>query len=142
MTLDPIAPLKGRDLEEYGAARIRNEAFEQVRLLWERRKKEGWTQKMIAEQIGRDPGWVSRTLSAPGNWTLRTIGAFTQALKGEVEIKIVSLEDSVETASNFDAYEGYIPDDVLTDRGNNIAVSIDMSQPSYPFDVPLGLKAA
>ena len=42
MTLDLTAPLKGRDLEEYGAARIRNEAFEQVRLLWERRKKEGW----------------------------------------------------------------------------------------------------
>ena len=141
MTLDPTVPLKGRDLEEYGAARIRNEAFEQVRLLWERRKKEGWTQKMIAEQIGRNPSWVSRTLSAPGNWTLRTIGAFTQALKGEVEIKIISLEDPVEAASNFDAYEGYIPNDV-TDRGSNIPVSIDMSQPSYSFDIPLGLKAA
>src|ERR1700730_8611399 len=122
MTLDPTAPLKGRDLEEYGAARIRNEAFEQVRLLWERRKKEGWTQKMIAEQIGRNPSWVSRTLSAPGNWTLRTIGAFPQALKGEVEIKIISLEDPVEAASNFDAYEGYIPNDV-TDRGSNIPVA-------------------
>src|SRR5260370_41094418 len=111
MTLNLLAPtpLKGRDLEEYGAARIRNEAFEQVRLLWDRRKAEGWTQKRLADEIGRDPGWVSRTLSAPGNWTLRTIGAFTQALYGEAEIKIVALEDPIDTLSNYDAYNGYIP---------------------------------
>jgi hypothetical protein len=74
--------MKGRDLEEYGAARIRNEAFDQVCVLWERRRSEGWTQQQLADVIGRDPGWISRNLSAPGNWTLRTIGALTQALNG------------------------------------------------------------
>jgi transcriptional regulator with XRE-family HTH domain len=108
MTMDPsVTPLSGRALEEYGAERIRNEAFDQVRLLWERRKREGWTQALIAEAIERDPGWVSRNLSAPGNWTIRTIGALTQALNGEVEIRIVALEDPVDMPKNYDAYTDY-----------------------------------
>jgi hypothetical protein len=112
MTLDLTAPLKGRNLEEYGTTRIRNEAFEQVQLLWDRRKRAGWTQKRIADLLDRDPAWVSRNLNAPGNWTLRTFGAFTQALDGEVDIKITALEDAVDTPSNFDAYEGYTTNDI------------------------------
>jgi transcriptional regulator with XRE-family HTH domain len=110
MTMDlTVTPLSGRDLEEYGAERIRNDAFEQVRLLWERRKTEGWTQKQVAEAIGRDPGWVSRNLSAPGNWTVRTMGAFVQGLNGEIEIRIYAIEDPLETPTNYDAYEDYVP---------------------------------
>jgi transcriptional regulator with XRE-family HTH domain len=78
-------------------------------LLWERRKAEGWTQRKLADEIGRDPAWVSRNLSAPGNWTARTMGAFVQGLKGEAEVRIFALEDPVETPSNYDAYSGYIP---------------------------------
>jgi transcriptional regulator with XRE-family HTH domain len=129
MTTDPTAnPLSGRALEEYGAERIRNDAFDQIRLLWERRKQEGWTQKRIAEAIGRDPGWVSRNLSAPGNWTVRTIGAFTQALFGEAELKISALEDTIDTPTNYDAYDGYLDN----------SFDIEVSQPSYAFDVPIG----
>jgi transcriptional regulator with XRE-family HTH domain len=134
MTLDLIAPLKGRDLEEYGAARIRNEAFEQVCLLWERRKKDGWTQKQLAEKIGRDPGWVSRTLSAPGNWTLRTIGAFTQGLNGEADIKVVALEDAVDSPGNFDAYEDYVTRDVDDIRGKIISFDVTPLPPPVKIE--------
>ena len=127
-------PLKGQDLVEYGAARIRNEAFEQVRLLWERRKQEGWIQKGVAEKIGRDPAWVSRSLSAPGNWTLRTIGAFTQALNGEVEIKIVAVEDAVDIPSNFDAYEGYITNDMNHIRSRIISVNVTPLPPPVKIE--------
>jgi transcriptional regulator with XRE-family HTH domain len=112
MTMDrTVTPLSGRDLEEYGAERIRNDTFEQVRLLWERRKTEGWTQKQVADAIGRDPGWVSRNLSAPGNWTVRTMGAFVQGLNGEIEIRIYAIEDPLETPINYDAYEDYTPEE-------------------------------
>jgi transcriptional regulator with XRE-family HTH domain len=124
MTMDPTAtPLSGRALEEYGAERIRNDAFEQVRILWDRRRQEGWTQKQLADAIGRDPGWISRNLAAPGNWTLRTIGAFTQGLDGEVDISIYALEDPIETPTNYDAYDGYAPSGVF-----NIEVN-----PAYPY---------
>lgn len=107
MTMVPIViPLSPQELAEYGAERIRNDAFDQVLRLWDRRKSEGWTQRRLADAIGRDPGWVSRNLSAPGNWTLRTIGAFVQGLNGEAFLHIYPLEES-KTRQNFDAYDGY-----------------------------------
>ena len=66
------------------------------------------TQKDLAAKIGRDPAWISRKLHGPGNWTLRTIGAFVVALNGEIEIKVHALEDPPEILSNHpSAYEGY-----------------------------------
>ncbi|MBR0668286.1 hypothetical protein GXW71_28295 [Roseomonas hellenica] len=56
----------------------------------------------MADRVGRDPAWVSRNLSSPGNWTLRTFGELTEALGGDVEIKIAASEDSGH--ENFDAY--------------------------------------
>ncbi len=106
-TVPTVIPLSPQELAEYGAERIKNEAFDQVRLLWERREAEGWSQKRVADAIGRDPGWVSRNLSAPGNWTLRTIGALTQALNGEVYLRVLPLEEPVDTPTNYDAYDGY-----------------------------------
>jgi transcriptional regulator with XRE-family HTH domain len=125
--MDPtVTLLSGRDLEEYGAERIRNDAFEQVRMLWERRKTEGWTQKQVADAIGRDPGWVSRNLSAPGNWTVRTMGAFVQGLNGEIEIRIYAIEDPLETPTNYDAYEGYNPEE--DEDAMQHPITIDLAQ--------------
>lgn len=129
MPMVPTAiPLSGRALEEYGAERIRNDAFDQVRILWERRKGEGWTQKKLAEAIGRDPAWVSRNLSAPGNWTVRTIGAFTQGLNGETDLTIHALEDPVDTPTNYNAYDEYRPDG---------SFDIEVKQSAYNFDARL-----
>lgn len=75
--------------------------------LWRRRQREGWTQKRVAEAIGRDPGWVSRNLRAPGNWTLQTAGEFVQGLDGEAEVTVAALEDPIQFASNRDAYDAY-----------------------------------
>jgi transcriptional regulator with XRE-family HTH domain len=96
-----------RELEAYGFARVRDTAFDAVNALWKRRKAGGMTQKDLADRIGRDPGWVSRNLRGPGNWTLRTIGAFIVALNGEAEITIFGLEDTPHYPKNADAYSGY-----------------------------------
>lgn len=100
--------LAKRDLASYGVARLRDQMYDAVLTLWRRRNSEGMTQKAIAEAIGRDPGWVSRNLRAPGNWTLKTAGELIQALDGESEIKIFALEDPLENPSNYNAYDGYV----------------------------------
>ena len=55
-------------------------AFDAVSNLWRRRQSEGMKKKDIAEALGRDPAWVSRSLSGPGNWTLTTFGELTPRL--------------------------------------------------------------
>jgi len=107
-----LAPLLGRDRAEYGVVRLRDQAFDAVQGLWRKRQAAGMTKKALADVIKRDPAWVSKNLSAPGNWTLRTIGELVQALNGEVEVKVVGLEEPEGVPSNFDAYDEYRP------RGN------------------------
>jgi transcriptional regulator with XRE-family HTH domain len=141
MTMDPTAiPLSGRALEEYGAARIRNEAFDQIRILWERRKVEGWTQKRLADAIGRDPGWVSRNLSAPGNWTVRTIGAFTQGLSAEATVIISPLEDAVDNPSNYDAYDEYDLKDNTKNRPARLLWTQENRSIQFPLQRPISIE--
>ncbi len=104
-----LRPLEGREQGDYGFARVRDQAFDAIQTLWRRRRAEGMRQKDIAEFLGREPAWVSRNLSAPGNWTLRTFGEFMQALGGEAEIKVFAIEDKTERSRNHDAYDGYLP---------------------------------
>jgi hypothetical protein len=66
------------------------------------------SQIKLAEAIGRDRGWVSRNLSAPGNWTLRTFGELIQGLGGEPVISVHALEDVADEHCQSMAYEGYI----------------------------------
>ncbi len=109
-------PLADRDLADYGVARLRDQAFDAIGALWRRRQSEGWTQKRVADAIGRDPAWVSRNLRAPGNWTLRTIGELIQALDGESEITISPLEAPLEARPNDHAYTGYLPAGTVTEK--------------------------
>jgi hypothetical protein len=104
-----ISPLMQREQGDYGFARVRDQAFDAVQTLWRRRQAEGMRQKDIAAFLGRKPAWVSRNLSAPGNWTLRTFGEFMQALGGEAEIRAHAVEDAAGGARNHDAYDGYAP---------------------------------
>lgn len=96
---------KAHQLSDFGFARVRDSAFEAVRKLWESREQEGWTQAFLAEKMGRDRAWVSRNLSGPGNWTLRTFGAFVDAMDGEAEIILHDLNSPQLNANNYDAYE-------------------------------------
>lgn len=89
VTFDVLDP---RELEVYGFALVRDAAFDAVRKLWRRRQAQGMTPKDLAARIGRDPAWISRYLKGPGNWTLRTFGAFVIALDGEAEINVFGLE--------------------------------------------------
>jgi len=99
--------LTAQELERFGAARARDAAYDAVMKLWRVRKTKGLTQKKLAEKIGRDQGWLSRYFHGPGNWTLRTLGAFAQALDGELEIRIIPLDAPPATRANSDAYSGY-----------------------------------
>lgn len=100
-------PLQTRDLADYGFARVRDQAFDAVCQLWQRRQKEGMKQRDVARILERDESWVSRNLRGPGNWTLRTFGELLSALHGEAEITAFALEDTPSQPSNFDAYDGY-----------------------------------
>ena len=104
--LTSLAPEERRD---YGFARVRDVAFDAVSSLWDRRQKEGMTQADIATAIGSDPGWVSKNLRGPGNWTLRTVGALVEALRGEAIITIRASEDALPVRSNWHAYVDYDP---------------------------------
>ncbi len=102
-----ITPPTGRARADYGVALLRDRAFEAVYRLWRKRQAAGVTQKQIADAIGRDPAWVSRTLRGSGNWTLRTVAELVQALDGEAEIEVAGLEEPVTLRRNYNAYDGY-----------------------------------
>jgi transcriptional regulator with XRE-family HTH domain len=94
---------------DYGLSRVRDAAYDAVMDLWRRRKAAGMTQAQLADAMGGDTGWVSRNLRGPGNWTLRTVGRFVEALNGEVELKVHGLEDPLTVPPNYHAYVGYEP---------------------------------
>lgn len=102
-----LPPLQPRELADFGFARARDLAFDAIRSLWRRRQREGMKQTHIVAAIGRDPGWVSRNLRGPGNWTLRTIGELVEALNGELEILVHAKEDAPDQLVNYSAYSGY-----------------------------------
>lgn len=96
------------DLVVFNIARARDIAFDAVHALWRRRQGEGLTQAELAKFLGRDEGWVSRTLNAPGNWTLRTAATLVAGLRGELEINVFAMEDPPSDRSNFDAYAEHL----------------------------------
>ena len=92
------------DRAKYGFGRVRNAAFDAVQGLWRRRKANGLTILELSQRLNKDPGWVSRNLKGPGNWTMRTFGGFVEGLDGEAEIIVHAIEDPVLPAPNYDAY--------------------------------------
>lgn len=119
-----LSDFRARDLGDFGAQRARDAAFDAVNSLWRRRKAEGLRQKELAARIGRDPGWVSASLSGPANWTMRTFGELVAGLGGEVEIVVHAIEDPPETPSNYDAYADYRPRDFDGARSKNAGAVI------------------
>jgi hypothetical protein len=95
---------------EYGFLRVRDAAFDAVASLWKRRQDEGMTQSQIATAIDGDEGWVSKNLRGPGNWTMKTFGAFVEALNGEAQISIRAAEDPLPILTNYHAYVDYEPE--------------------------------
>jgi transcriptional regulator with XRE-family HTH domain len=76
-----------------------------VLILWRKRRDEGMTQTQLAERLGCNKGWLSKKLSGPANWTLKTLGHMVEALDGELEIVVRDLREPVDQPRNFDAYE-------------------------------------
>ncbi len=101
--------LKGKDLENFGFARVRDIAYDAVQDLWQRRKAEGWTQVQVAENLNRDTGWLSKHLKGSGNWTFRTFGTLVQGLNGTVEIVVHAAEDTNPNC-NYNPYSNYVMD--------------------------------
>ena len=82
--------------------RVRDTAFDAVTSLWKLRKAEGMSQKDIGDALDRDPAWVSRNLSGPANWTMKTFGEFVEALNGYATISVVPKEHV--PTSNYNVY--------------------------------------
>lgn len=93
--LNPANPFDLTDREQADSSVISSqyEAFYAIYALWLRRRAEGMTQRDIAAKLERDPAWVSRALSGPKNWTMRTLGELAHALDGHVTIRVEAVED-------------------------------------------------
>jgi hypothetical protein len=123
--------LTPKERREYGFLRVRDAAFDAVASLWRRRQDEGMTQADIADTIDGDAGWVSKNLRGPGNWTMKTFGAFVEALHGDVQISIRALEDSPSVLANYHAYVDYdIPATTQMATGLDISKGLQTSAPS------------
>jgi hypothetical protein len=109
-TQSDLISLTPKERRDYGFARIRDAAFDAVSSLWARRQSEGMTQVDVANAIGGDPGWVSKNLRGPGNWTMKTFGTFVEALNGEALITVRAAEDPPPVRSNYHAYVSYEPE--------------------------------
>ena len=109
-TLPKNAKISSQDItgdpaftRDIGFARARDIVFDAVHELWRKRRASGFTKRKIAETLDRDPAWVSRALSGPGNWTLRTFGELVEALDGHIEVKVLPREEIVESNYDFHA---------------------------------------
>ncbi|MEA2889169.1 MAG: hypothetical protein QOD11_3529 [Bradyrhizobium sp.] len=129
-TPSDLTSLSPSERREFGFARARDAAFDAVSTLWNRRQSEGMTQTDIANALGSDPGWVSKNLRGPGNWTLRTFGALVEALNGEARITIRALDDPPQILSNYHAYVGYEPQTATTSVRTPLANATARSSPS------------
>ena len=99
--------IPARDLANYGSARARDLAFDAVKELWARRRAEGMKQVDLVNFLKCDPGWVSKALRGPGNWTMRTFGALAAGMNGEIEIALHAMEDPLPSLPNYHAYADY-----------------------------------
>jgi transcriptional regulator with XRE-family HTH domain len=129
-TPSDLTSLSPSERREFGFARARDAAFDAVSSLWNRRQNEGMTQTDIANALGSDPGWVSKNLRGPGNWTLRTFGAFVEALNGEARITIRALDDPPQVLSNYHAYVGYEPETPTATANDAASLPPSGSSPS------------
>lgn len=111
-------PFSPKDVGDYAFAHSRFLAFEAVTKLWRKRQAAGMKQSDIADFLGRDRGWVSRSLRGPGNWTMRTLGELVEALNGELEIATRPREELPQVTQNSDAYAGYDQDDQISQKFN------------------------
>ena len=114
---------KYSERSNYGFTRARDVAFAAIRELWDQRQKSGMKQSDIAFILGRDKAWVSRQLSGPGNWTLRTLGELCEALDGELEIVAHRIEVPAAPHSNHHAYAGYGEKPVVSAPQNSRVVN-------------------
>ncbi len=102
-----LKPLEKSELADYGLAQVRDAAFEAILNLWRFRQAQGWTQKRLTENIGRDKATVSKYFRGPANWTMRTLGELVQALEADIRIIVDPLEESNDDGKNFDAYDEF-----------------------------------
>ncbi len=56
-------------------------------------KEKGWTQRRLADEMGKKESHISRILSGGGNPTIKTIVEFEEALDAEILVAPMFLED-------------------------------------------------
>lgn len=73
---------------------LRARLFGAIRVAAEYRKEaEGLARKDVADRMGRDEATVSRTFSAPANWTLKTISDLCYALNLDIQFVLIDRLD-------------------------------------------------
>lgn len=88
---------------QLGHLRARDAAYDAIFNLWKKREADGLTQKEVADFLDKDPAWVSRALSGPSNWTMKTLGELAEALDGLLFITAVHVDD-YKPLDNYDIY--------------------------------------
>lgn len=77
----------------YQRRRLQNNIYHDVMDRFvELAQTKGLTKKQLAESIDKDTGWLSKTFSKPGNWTLRTISDLLIAMESELSHEVTPLE--------------------------------------------------
>ena len=91
--------LSPSQVQEFSAHVMEAEVFGAFMLAFDTRTAEaGMTQTQLAERLGKDKTGTSKLLSAPRNWTIRTISDLAVALNVVVEL---SLRDRIEPTRIF-----------------------------------------
>ncbi|MCJ2135626.1 hypothetical protein MKK69_16465 [Methylobacterium sp. J-026] len=90
----------------YMAEVLRARLFGAIRVAAEYRKNvEGLTRKDVADRMGRDEATVSRTFSAPANWTIKTISDLCYSLNLDMQFVLIDRLDKdrvfVDTGMHF-----------------------------------------
>lgn len=96
-----------QQMRDYVSERARAIAFDAVYALWQKRHAEGRMKSALADTLGKNNSWVSRSLKGPANWTIKTLAELTYALDGDLEIIVRPLEDIKKTRRNYDIYSEY-----------------------------------
>jgi transcriptional regulator with XRE-family HTH domain len=87
---DALTPISKRELLEYQAD-VQGAIFRQIRQIFARLKKEGFTQKDLAMKIGMDEGQLSRRLRGDYDLRLETLSDLARGLDCRIDVKLAPL---------------------------------------------------
>jgi transcriptional regulator with XRE-family HTH domain len=86
----PVGRIPERELAVY-RAEVKGEIFRDIRQVLHEKKKDGFTQKQLAQRLGIDEGLLSRRLKGENDLQLETLADLARGLDCKLEVQVVSL---------------------------------------------------